>query len=60
MHLDFSIMKDCHRIKKNNYIVIVRKSCQGFADMIKGCGMIELPSVGNDFTWTGRRYKQWI
>lgn len=27
-----------------------------FSNMIEGCGMMELPSTVNGFTWAGRRY----
>lgn len=31
-----------------------------FFEMINACGVTELPSQGNRFTWAGRRYDLWI
>ena len=29
-----------------------------FNNMIENCGLMEFPSVGNTFSWSGRRYRQ--
>ncbi|KAG7583244.1 Endonuclease/exonuclease/phosphatase superfamily [Arabidopsis suecica] len=34
--------------------------CKPFADMLDTCDMVEMSSVGNKFTWAGRRGDHWI